>query len=246
VLTALVLGLSDYRLGRGGADAYWRAAADELDAQEPRQKEEVIAFIDRLLGHPVAALDADRKRARILRLLASGVPGWLDSQAPTELVGRLSELWQRLAAAMRQEPSAKTIVFAIKLVDLMCFQATGRRAELGEAPIAVDIRVARASLASGVVMPVSAVPVGDLLRLSSEQLLATQEPYLQAWNRVASFTDRSPLALDSLVWQAAAHVGPGASHGETTDAIEEMLRRYGATGDASRRVAKELAAELDQ
>ncbi len=245
VLTAIALGLSDYRLGPGGAGVYWQVAGRELESDPPADPHGVSQLMARVMGHPVAALDADKKLSRIERLVSSPFPGRVRDRRIEDVGATLEDSWAALAADMRNPPHAKTIVFSIKLVDLMYLQATGRRARLpADMPIAVDIRVARASFASGILYDTAGTPVEVLMRQPTEVLLASRDPHVEAWNLVAGRTGLSPLRLDSLVWQAAAHLRPGLGAASARSSIAGLLVGYGAEPATATRVAAELTHAL--
>lgn len=244
-LVAIALGLTDFQLSDGGAQLYWRIAAKEIDDDPPADVSRLFGLIERVLRHPVAAKDADKKIARIDRLLRSPIPGWLDGMTSERLRNDLPELWRRLAEAMNQDRSAKTIVFSVKLVDLMVLHDTGGRASLPvEMPIAVDIRIARASFASGI-LGTDGERAATMLRRRSTDLLADRSPYVGAWNDVARHTGMSALRLDSLIWQAAGHLRPGRPAADAQRSIAGMLVGYGAEVDVATQIANELTAALD-
>lgn len=245
-LTAIALGLTDFQLGDGGAQLYWQVAEKEIDASPPGNPAGVRDLIERIVRHSVAAESADLKLRRIDRLLESPLPRWLEARTAEGLHNELAELWERLASAMNQDPSAKTIVFAVKLVDLMLLQATGERGALpDDTPIAVDIRIARAAYASGIMKPPPGETASSMLRRSSAELLAQREPYIRAWQEVARHTALSPLRLDSLIWQAAGHLRPGRSSAAARASISGLLVGYGADPSLANRIGAELTGALE-
>jgi N-glycosylase/DNA lyase len=245
LLTAIVFGLCDYRLQAGGATVYWQVADRELQEKAPLNAAGVEDLARRLMEHPVAALDADKKLSRVHRLLASGFPEWLRQYEVRQAGAELAELWHRLAKAMNNPLHAKTIVFAVKLVDLMGLQATGERGSLPlDMPIAVDIRVARAAIASGIVRSSAGDRAATLLGHTMQQLPESRDPYVEAWGLVAKETKLSPLRLDSAVWQAAGHLSRGTSPAVARSSIAAMLVGYGADVEAAKTIAAELTHAL--
>lgn len=245
-LTAIALGLTDFQLGEGGAQRYWQIAEKEIGANPPVGSSGVRDLIQRIVRHPVAVGSGDLKVRRIDRLLRSPLPQWLEGRTSQQLRHELPDLWRRLASAMQQDPSAKTIVFAVKLVDLMVLQDTGERGVLpDDMPIAVDIRIARAAYASGIIQPPAGESPTSMIRRSSVELLADRAPYIHAWQEVARYTTLSPLRLDSLVWQAAGHLRPGRSAAASRAAIAGLLVGYGADPAVANRIGVALTAALD-
>jgi N-glycosylase/DNA lyase len=244
-LTAIALGLTDFQLGDGGAQLYWQIAEREIEDGPPVNPDGIRDVIQRIVRHPVAAKSADLKLRRIDRLLQSPLPRWLAAMTPDRLLAELPELWRRLASAMNQDPSAKTIVFAVKLVDLMVLQDTGERAALpDDMPIAVDIRIARAAYASGILEPPGGETAAGMIRRSSAELLADRAPYVRAWQEVAGQTTLSPLRLDSVIWQGAGHLRPGRPASAARASIAGMLVGYGVSTPQAGAIAAELTAAL--
>jgi hypothetical protein len=110
-LTAVCLGITDYQLGAGAATGYWNAVMMEVDRRVPSKATDVIELMARVCRHPVSARLADQKLARVEKVVRS----WESERVPAEPV----ELWKWLAVTLRQPEEAKTIVMAMKLVDLL-------------------------------------------------------------------------------------------------------------------------------
>ena len=164
VMCTLALGLCDYQLGAGGADAYWAAIGQLLGRRSVRSGEDIVEFARELVAHPVSKRLATQKLDRVIRLVSSDLSDRC-GRMPLDELGRHGEkLWSRLATVMQQSPDAKTIVFAMKCFDLLHKAKAGRYASFGDIPIIVDLRIARLSLTSGLLV----VPGASMARALQE------------------------------------------------------------------------------
>jgi N-glycosylase/DNA lyase len=148
---------------------------------------------------------------------------------------------------MNQPMNAKTIVFAIKIADLLFKIATASYMEFpARVPIVVDLRIARVTYTSGLLTVVSSDELEKTLRTIESSLEVARDSVLDAWAAVSeSAGDLSLLRIDSLVWQVAEPIFQ--MRGNTSAArntVASTLTVYGAREDAAKRVATELTYAL--
>ena len=121
----------------------------EMDRRVPSNPEDVIELMARVCRHPVSSRLADQKLARVEKVIRA----WESEQVTSQPV----ELWKWLAATLGQPEEAKTIVMAMKLVDLLELAGAGNYLDFGtEIPLPIDLRIARISLTSGLIAPTEA------------------------------------------------------------------------------------------
>ena len=145
-LTTICLGITDYQLGAGAAAGYWKAVMMEIERRAPSNPADVIEFMARVCRHPVSSRLADQKLARVEKVIRA----WESEQVTSQPV----ELWRWLAVTLGQPEEAKTVVMAMKLVDLLELAGSGNYLDFGaEIPLPIDLRIARISLTSGLIAP---------------------------------------------------------------------------------------------
>lgn len=247
ISAALALALSNYQLSDGGASAYWHEAEDLLRAHGvPSTDRDVLRLMQRLVETPVAAGHAEQRLGRIWKLMQSDLPSHF-GQLPIEAVGeRLDEIWARLAAALNQHKGAKTIVFAIKILDLLHCCLTGRYTDVGlRAPIVADLRIARVTFSSGLLRPVGDVSAADAMAVAEAVMNKHPTPFVRGWDVVRDRGRLNMLRLDSLLWQVAEPIYRhryAAPDGRRQ--VEMRLVLAGATRPLAEAVAQELTFAL--
>jgi len=106
-----------------------------------------------------------------------------------------------LGGCDRQRRNAKTIVFAMKIFDLLHRIAIGRYAAFVDVPIVADLRIARLSFSSGLVGAPRAQSVPSTLVAAGELLQRDPALFIDAWSRVSTAGRRLNLfRVDSLAW----------------------------------------------
>jgi N-glycosylase/DNA lyase len=244
VLTMLVLTLSDFQASVGGSASYWSAAQCELarrraNITSPEALRDLVATI--VVRLPM------RKMERVERLLRSSLPAWIGTRSAREIGQQPMELWTRLARAMNQAPDAKTIVAAMKGLDLMVKIETGQYAPFPETvPLLVDLRIARMSLASGLMGSFAPTDRELLMRRIDLYIEEERVAILDAWNVVSVGAGKLSLfRIDGLLWQVAEDVHRLRRHPRSAaDAVTAKLAGYGAPPDTAALVAAELTAGL--
>src|SRR5262249_54871523 len=149
-----------------------------LDQHVPSKAADVIELMARICRHPVSARLADQKLARVEKVVTS----WDSERVPAEPAGR----WKWLAAALGQSEEAKTIVMAMKLVDLLELARAGHYLEFGpEIPLPIDLRIARISLTSGLLRPSGGGSIGPLMSRAGDIASEHRQLLIEAWRAVA-------------------------------------------------------------
>ena len=122
-LTTICLGITDYQLGAGAAAGYWKAVMMEMERRAPSNPKDVIELMARVCRHPVSSRLADQKLARVEKVIRA----WESEQVTSQPV----ELWKWLAVTLGQPEEAKTVVMAMKLVDLLELAGSGNYLDFG-------------------------------------------------------------------------------------------------------------------
>ncbi len=224
-----------YRLAMTGEE-YWECFADHAARWAswhgpPRTPTEAAAMVSSFLRScPGARVQREAKERRVARA-AQGAQRALaelaEARGPRDLAVLAGRLRRALASALGQPDTAKTIVFAVK----MAYYAL-RPPGLGDpvdidVEMPVDVRVACASYASGMVEA-----------RGYREIVSTPAPAQEAW-RAASKLSRIPLVhLDALAWLSGARIRDDP---DPAGSIALMLVQAGARPGDARRLAAELA-----
>lgn len=229
-LTAICLGITDYQLGAGAAAGYWEAVTRELGRRLPQKPADVVDLMARVCRHPASARLADQKLVRVEKVVRS----WESELVPDAPVG----LWKWLGETLGQSEEAKTVVMAMKLIDLLKLARTGHYLDFGpEVPLPVDLRIAKISLTSGLVASGQPTSLNVLMGRAGDIASVQRHVLINAWRAVAKAAGGLQLLrIDSLAWQLAESV----SSSEWESAIARRLIEAGSPPDAARRLAAEL------
>jgi len=241
VRATLVVGMGaaivDFQLGAGGAEEFWRCLSELLeqkgfaleDLSEARRL--LFDFLDRCKANSRLK---SLKRERLTKFF-EGFAKDLWSEAYEFFNERPDEVWSRLSRSMGGRPEAKTVVFAMKVLDIVSAIATGSYALFRRLPpIPVDEHVRRMSHYSGVVV--------------GEPHLFKAEVYREAWAKVSQEVTKrlgrvvSPLRLDSLLWQLSKEA---SRHGYAKSrAVPAMAKYLVDNANLPDEVAFKVALEL--
>jgi N-glycosylase/DNA lyase len=250
LLAGMALALCDYQPGPGGSDGYCAYALAELRRRPAISSPTMLRdFMHDVLRHPPAARFNSAKRARADRLITSSISPWLGTRTIREVGDQPMELWQRLSTTMNQPMHAKTIAAAMKVFDLMHKIETGTYVSFrARVPILVDLRIARVSLASGLMGRFEA-PALERLMVNGQQYAAFEGAAIRAAWAAASEYARglSLFRIDGLVWQIGDVLH---AHRHRTDVaaagVATVLRKLGAVEPNANQVAAELTYGLQR
>ncbi|WP_336328497.1 N-glycosylase/DNA lyase [Halovenus sp. HT40] len=226
--------LINYRLA-GDAQSFWSSLSTAVqDHGAVTSVPDVEAVLDVFLEDPVNSRSVSYKRTRVERFFESGFAEWLVSEYPNvEAV----TVWEELAAALDNDMDLKTIVFAMKVFDVIEFIEHGEYLSVpSRVPIPVDLQTERMALLSGI--------VGES---------PTAEDVIEAWGAVTEGVsmrlDRevSVFRIDSIAWQAGQIVGQNK---ESRSVAENALTRHftgvGVGESEAGRLAGELVTDFDR
>ncbi len=243
----LVLGLSaaivDYQLA-GDAFKFWNTLQKVLAKRGFKLSSisDIKAVMDDFLNYPVNARFNSTKRGRVTKFFNSGFADFLWDRAYKYYSDKPIEIWYRLARALGNRPDQKTIVFAMKVLDLISLLVNGSYANFPRSvPIPLDIHVARMALYSGIVKSNSSeIPEWAIQR--------NKEVFLRAWRNVAERVSEmlgrrvSALRIDSLVWQLSKEAQKASYR--RNQAIQYIIRYLVDVANIDKNVAKNVAQEL--
>jgi N-glycosylase/DNA lyase len=229
-LAAICLGITDYQLGAGAAAGYWKAVMTEIERRTPSNVSNVVDLMARVCSNPVSSQLADQKLARVEKV----VTAWQTDDVRSQPI----ELWRWLAATLGQPQEAKTVVMAMKLVDLLELSRDGRYHDFGIAiPLPIDLRIARISLTSGLIAPTGGGSISHLMSRAGDIASERRQLLIEAWRAVATAAGGLQLLrIDSLAWQLAEV----ASTSQWESDVAKRLIEAGSSAVAARRLAAEL------
>jgi len=247
VRVLLVLGLSaaivDYQLA-GDAFRFWNTLQKVLAKRGFKLSSigDIRAVMGEFLNYPVNARFNSTKRGRVAKFFNSGFADFLWDRAYKYYSDRPTEIWYGLAKTLGNRPDQKTIVFAMKVLDLISLLVNGSYANFPrDVPIPLDVHVARMALYSGIVK-------GDGSEISERVIQRNKEIFLRAWGDVAERVSEmlgrriSPLRIDSLVWQLSKEAQKASYR--RNHAIRYIIRYLVDVANIDGNVAKNVAQEL--
>ncbi len=233
---AVAAGIVDYALPKGGAHAFWRRLSELHSARVSEagpialSEEALWELMLRFARGPACARRRRQKVRRLERLFAGRVIGGILSN----LEGYVEDpirLQSDIARALKNRPTQKTVVFAVKAFDLAHLAAEGEYLRIpADFPIPVDCRVVEVAKSSGIVE-------GE----------ASPREVIEAWRMVLDAVNErlerpvNIFRLDSVVWQAGAASDVSKS---SLDVARSRLVAALVDGGVPETKARALAAEL--
>lgn len=233
----LVLGIAaaliDYRL-KGDAYEFWNTLGSIVSEHLARSEQLDLGSIHDIMFEFVERDVCSRLRGQKKYRLKKFFTRYADRLWNRDymfLSEKPEKIWYVLAKAMDQKLFDKTIVFAMKVLDLVSLITKGRYADFKNVKyIPINYHVVRMSLYSGILKPVKR----DSLDLSKEieyVLRDNNAKYLisEAWYQVAIKTSNmlgeriSTLRIDSLLWQLSKRIRRGMSKREAINALTDYL-----------------------
>jgi DNA-(apurinic or apyrimidinic site) lyase len=181
----IAAGLNDFQLKGKAEVAYWPKIRDLLESHKvPNSTQELESILVEFYANERLL---DLKLRRLDRFLSSRLAEWLWNAEPREVAENFLRIWYDLATIMRQERSAKTIVFAMKCLGIALLMAGESNFSFERIPVPVDYRVREFTRRLG-------VAVRD------------DEDVRVFWSRILEELRRDGLEvnmihLDSLIWQ---------------------------------------------
>lgn len=204
-LYCFLTGLVTYRLAMRGEDWWWcfsRLMPRVAGGSPPRGVEEAVGHVKTFLDLCRGALyQREQKKKRLERALRSRRALEMIVYDTEEALFRSARLvLGSVSNALNQDPSSKTLVFALKMAYYAFRGSTGVRRPLPmDVPIPIDTRVSCVSYSSGMIE----APGGDPVRV----ILSSPDVARGAWGLVSSSSSVPPLHIDSVVWVVGGFLG---------------------------------------
>ena len=181
----IVLGLNDYQT-KGKADVgYWPKVVPLIPCDsDPKEPIKLIDFLEPFYSRERMAKD---KAKRLKRFVASEICREIWASDSASIAADFGQIWRALGRAMSQQPTKKTIAFAMKCLALALLMVDETRFHFGSIPVPVDSRIRTVSERLG-------LPNG------------TEATERKRWQRVLDRIQKSNpkvtmVHLDSLLWQ---------------------------------------------
>jgi len=185
-------GINDYQLGHGGADRYWSELINVYFSYKRigNDEDKLYRFMVSFLERPVSARSRNNKIKRLRRLFDSGFISRMLKNYDHYIDNPFSA-WLELAKALNNPLKNKTVVFSMKVFDLIHFMLKGKYLDFPlDIPIPVDFHIRNVAISSGII---------------DEN--ASDEEVRRAWMNILREVNKriSPkinlLRIDSVVWQ---------------------------------------------
>lgn len=256
----LVLGIGaaliDYQLPVGGAERFWREFEETIAdfTRFNRELKPSLGLVKRILWVFVKYNDACiRHRRQKIAVIEKYLENYADRLWERDYVYMRNEpenIWFELSRATGRSLDSKTIVFAMKIVDLLSLIIYGEYSRFRKIKyLPLDFHVARLTLLSGIVEP------EEQTNMSLEeaiQALMTQDEHrilvFKAWSKVAeNITETigkhvSPLRIDSILWQLDKQIYRNSSTWlqSITKLKDYIVKTSSIKQDIAERIAKEF------
>ncbi len=215
----LVLGIGvaliDYQLPAGGAERFWREFEEIITdfTGFDKKLKPSLQLAKRILRVFVSHGDTcKRLRRQKIAVIERYLKNYADQLWNRDYVyirDKPENIWFELSRATNRSLDSKTIVFSMKILDLLSLIIFGEYSRFKRIEyLPLDFHVARLTLLSGIIEPIvqMAWPLNEMV-----QVLTSQDRYrvlvFKAWSRVAeNITEAigkqvSPLRIDSILWQ---------------------------------------------
>lgn len=188
-LLGVVAGVLDFQLSKGGAEKFWKELLEVSSSFKIDSSEKVEAILRIFITKPINAKRRDIKIKRIDKIFPNFSRWFLGNF--NEIRKNPLILWYELAKALNSKLEQKTIVFSMKVFDLVYLIYFGRYANFPEdIPIPVDFHIKNVGISLGIITR-----------------YASEEEVREAWSifskKLSNRLNRkiSLLRLDSLAWQ---------------------------------------------
>ncbi|WP_308444673.1 N-glycosylase/DNA lyase [Halomicrobium urmianum] len=224
-LLGVCAGIVDYQL-LGDAQRFWAALEEvTLEHDQVDSIDDVQAILGAFMDASVNQRLNQQKRLRLSKLFEGSFAEWFVENHTTVPPVRI---WEELATALDNQMHKKTIVFAMKVYDILSLVETGEYASFPtDIPIPCDLQVERVAGTAGL------VETDD------------SDVVIDAWAAVADAVNEeletpvSLLRIDSIVWQAGQIIGES----DQASARRKLVDHFKELG-IEREQADSLAAEL--
>jgi len=230
-LLGICAGTADYQLA-GDAQLFWNELERVvLDYGQLSSTRDVKSILGDFMEADVNARLNQQKRTRLIKLFDKGLAEWF-----IENYGEPQPLtvWENLADALDNPMKRKTIVFAMKVYDIIHLIENDTYLDFPkDIPIPCDLQVERVAHTSGIT--------------DSE----SEDKVMGAWAEVASqVSDElgqsiSLLRIDSIVWQSGQIIGEHESNKQASRRkLIEHFEEAGINTKQAENLAEALTAEM--
>jgi N-glycosylase/DNA lyase len=230
-LLGMCAGTADYQLA-GDAQLFWNKLEQvALTQGELNSTNDVKEILGDFMEADVNARLNQQKRTRLVKLFDDGFADWF-----IENYGEAEPLtvWENLADALNNPMKRKTIVFAMKVYDIIHLIENDTYLDFPQdIPIPCDLQVERVARTSGITDTDS------------------EDEVMAAWAEVAQeVSDElgksiSLLRIDSIVWQSGQIIGNyEPSQKAARDALIEHFEEVGIETEEAETLAEALTAEM--
>ncbi|MFP3198955.1 MAG: N-glycosylase/DNA lyase [Thermoproteus sp.] len=193
--------LISYRLA-GKGEEHWQYFADFFSRK--RSDDICEEFVQYIQTSPYLAIG---RGARIKRI------GKICKYRPD--LENLSKVWRDLARLLETDSEAKTVVFAVKMLNYVYMCCAGvDRALPSDIPIPVDYRVAKLTACLG------------LIRTSPEEALRRHREVQRIWSEIAERSGVPPLHIDTVLWLAGRVVLYGDRSYAVPEEFLSLIKRF--------------------
>jgi N-glycosylase/DNA lyase len=230
-LLGICAGTADYQLA-GDAQLFWNELEQvALSHGQLNSTKDVKQILGDFMEADVNARLNQQKRTRLIKLFDNGFASWfIENYGEAEPLS----VWERLAEALDNPMKRKTIVFSMKVYDIIHLIENGTYLDFPpDIPIPCDLQVERVARTSGIT--------------DSDE----ENEVMDAWAEVASrVSDElgksiSLLRIDSIVWQSGQIIG---EHEPNREGARKALRDYFEEADIgdeqSDHLTRALTAEM--
>lgn len=230
-LLGICAGTTDYQLA-GDAQEFWEALEGvALVFGQLESTEDVQEILGTFMEADVNARLKNQKLTRLKKLFNRGFADWF-----VTTYGEIKpiEVWERVADALDNPMHKKTIIFSMKVYDIIHLIANDSYLNLpADVPIPCDLHVERIAKVSGIVTDTS------------------EESVIAAWASVAEqVSDKlgrsvSLLRIDSIVWQVGQIISKyRLKPAESRKALINHFTAIGIDEEPAQRLATELTSGL--
>jgi DNA-(apurinic or apyrimidinic site) lyase len=142
-----VLGLNDYQTKGKAEVGYWPKVVPLLSCKaDPKKPQQLIAVLEPFYSRERFAKN---KVKRLQRFLTSDLCQEVWSSDPPRIAADFGRIWRALGSTMGQEPTTKTIAFAMKCLALALLMIDESGFDFGAIPVPVDSRIRSVSIRLG-------------------------------------------------------------------------------------------------
>jgi N-glycosylase/DNA lyase len=230
-LLGIIAATADYQLA-DRAQQFWKELKTAVyDHGHLNSLEDVETVIREFMNADVNKRLNSQKIDRIDRIFEHGFPSWFvrNHQAASPI-----SVWEEIANALNNKMDKKTIVFAMKVYDIISLIRTGSYLDFPkDIPIPCDVQVKRVARSAGIV--------------ESDDNESVMNAWAEVLSRVNDNLDQpiSLLRIDSIVWQSGQIIGEcDGSKQQAEEALKDYYNDVGISNNDAKQLVKALTYEI--